>query len=63
MSSGISLAFAFEAVAALVLCALKVVISIPESFKTWDCVSGHCFVWLYEAYKQLFLTVRQRLGV
>ena len=33
-SSGTSLAFALEAVAALVLCAVKVVISIPESFKT-----------------------------
>ena len=34
MSSGKSLAFALETVAALVLCAVKVVISIPESFKT-----------------------------
>ena len=33
-SSGTSLAFAFEAVAALVLCAVKVLISIPESLKT-----------------------------
>ena len=32
--SGTSLAFALEAVAALVLCAVKVVISIPETFKT-----------------------------
>lgn len=34
MSSGTSLAFALEAVAALVLCAVKVVISIIEGFKT-----------------------------
>ena len=33
-SSGRSLAFAFEAVAALVLCAVKMVISITESFTT-----------------------------
>ena len=33
-SSGTSLALAFEAVAALVLCTVKVVISVPESFKT-----------------------------
>ena len=54
-SSGTFLAFALEAVAALVLCAVKVVISIPESFKTslvhLEIVSGHCFVWLYEADK------------
>ena len=32
-SSGTSLAVALEAVAALVLCAVKVVMSIPESFE------------------------------
>ena len=66
MLRGTCLAFAIDVVVALVLCAVKVVISIPESFKTfmvhleiesWDTALCGCM----KLTNKLFLTVPLRL--